>query len=143
MFKEILLPVDLNADISWKTALPIAVALCRSFGARLHIMTVLPDFSSAMVAQYFPDDFEEKALEEASKGLHALTESEAPEGLEVQHIVVDGTIYREVLAIAEKIDADLIVMHSHRPELKDYLLGPNAERVARHADCSVMIIRDE
>jgi nucleotide-binding universal stress UspA family protein len=36
----------------------------------------------------------------------------------------------------------VIVLASHRPELKDYLLGPNAARVVRHAKCSVLVVRD-
>ncbi|MBT6187404.1 MAG: universal stress protein, partial [Rhodospirillales bacterium] len=31
---------------------------------------------------------------------------------------------------------------SHRPALKDYLLGPNAAQVVRHADVSVLVVRD-
>jgi nucleotide-binding universal stress UspA family protein len=59
----------------------------------------------------------------------------------VQHIVGHGTIYREILVRAERTKCDLIVMASHRPELQDYLLGPNAARVVRHAKCSVMVVR--
>ncbi|MFQ5760821.1 MAG: universal stress protein, partial [Acidiferrobacterales bacterium] len=43
--------------------------------------------------------------------------------------------------VAEKAGCDLIVMASQRPELKDYLLGPNAARVVRHANCSVLVAR--
>ena len=43
--------------------------------------------------------------------------------------------------MAKEIGADLIVMGSHRPELADYLLGANAAKVVRHADCSVMVVR--
>ena len=50
-------------------------------------------------------------------------------------------MYEVILAVAKGIDADLIVMASHRPELKDYLLGPNAARVVRHADQSVLVVR--
>jgi len=32
-------------------------------------------------------------------------------------------------------------MASHRPALKDFLLGPNAAKVVRHAKCAVMVIR--
>ncbi len=53
-----------------------------------------------------------------------------------------GTIYQEILSAARKIEVDLIVMASHRPALEDYLLGPNAARVVRHADCSVLVVRD-
>ena len=33
-------------------------------------------------------------------------------------------------------------MASHRPELRDYLIGPNAARVMRHADASVLVVRE-
>jgi nucleotide-binding universal stress UspA family protein len=38
-------------------------------------------------------------------------------------------------------EADLIVVGSHRPAMKDYLLGTNAARVVRHAHCSVLVVR--
>jgi universal stress protein F len=59
-----------------------------------------------------------------------------------RRIVAEGRIYREILKAAQTIQADLIVMGSHHPELKDYLLGPNAAKVVRHADCSVMVVRE-
>jgi nucleotide-binding universal stress UspA family protein len=60
----------------------------------------------------------------------------------VQHVVACGTIYEEILTFAGKHGIDMIVMASHRPELKDYLLGPNAARVVRHAECSVLVVRN-
>ena len=48
---------------------------------------------------------------------------------------------RVILATAKKVRADLIVMAAHRPEFRDYLLGPNAYRVVRHAECSVLVVR--
>ena len=65
-----------------------------------------------------------------------------PNDVTIQHIVGHGSIYQEILSCAKKIGADLIVMASHRPELEDYLIGPNASRVTRHANCSVMVVRD-
>ena len=50
-------------------------------------------------------------------------------------------VYEAILNIARKTGADLIVVAAHRPELKDYLLGPNAARVVRHANCSVLVVR--
>ena len=52
-----------------------------------------------------------------------------------------GSIYREVLKVAGEFGCDLIVLASHRPEITDYILGPNAERVVRHAEQSVMVVR--
>ena len=142
MYKEILLPVDLDNEATWKKALAAAVALCQAFGANLHVMTVVPDFGMSIVSQYFPKDFEKKALTTAKADLQAFANKHVPGGVKVQHTVAHGTIYEEVLNTAKKIKADLIVMGSHRPELQDYLLGPNAARVVRHAPVSVLVVRD-
>ncbi|HWB50665.1 MAG TPA: universal stress protein [Stellaceae bacterium] len=37
---------------------------------------------------------------------------------------------------------DLIVVGSHRPAIKDHLLGTKAGRAARHANGSVLVARD-
>jgi nucleotide-binding universal stress UspA family protein len=64
-----------------------------------------------------------------------------PSGLMVEKIVALGSIYREILRAAQEVPADRIVMGSHRPERKDFLLGSNAAKVARHAKCSVLVVR--
>ena len=53
-----------------------------------------------------------------------------------------ASIYAEILGIAEEAGADLVVVGSHRPAMKDYLLGTNAGRVVRHARCSVLVARE-
>ena len=64
-----------------------------------------------------------------------------PDSIRVQHIVGEGTIYKTIIETADQIGADLIIMGSHRPELQDYLLGPNAARVVRHSAKSVLVVR--
>ena len=142
MFREIMLAIDLNHESSWRKTLPAATALCRAFAARLHVMTVVPDFGMAIVGQFFPQDFERRALDEAQRHLHEFVDANVPKDLPTQCIVAHGTVYGEILREAREISADLIVISAHRPELKDYLLGPNAARVVRHADISVMVVRD-
>jgi len=141
MYKEILLAIDLNDVESQRKAIETAIDLTRTCGARLHVQTVVPSFGMSMVATYFPKDFEEKALESAAQALHDFVRDNIPEDVTVQHVVGHGTIYQEILRSAEDIGANLIVMASHRPELQDYLIGPNAARVVRHAKCSVLVVR--
>jgi nucleotide-binding universal stress UspA family protein len=81
-------------------------------------------------------------METARERLHAYCEQAVPSEVKVQHIVAHGTIYNEIVKAAEQTRCGLIIMASHRPELSDFLLGPNAARVVRHANCSVMIVRD-
>jgi nucleotide-binding universal stress UspA family protein len=63
--------------------------------------------------------------------------------LAVTRLVTDAAnIYKEILGVAEKAEADLVVVGSHRPAMKDYLLGANAGCVVRHARCSVLVAGD-
>ncbi len=142
MFKDVLVPVDLDNPESQKKAVSTAVEMAKAFDSRLHIMAIVPNFGVNVVSNFFPPDFEERAMEEASKQLHSFVKESIPEGIHVQHIVAVGTIYEEILEFANKHQIDMIVMASHRPELRDYLLGPNAARVVRHANCSVTVVRD-
>ena len=141
MYEHILLPVDLGNESSWVKALPTAIEYCVAFGAMLHVMTVMPDFGSPMVAQFFPTDHEDKMMETANQVLHKFVADRVPDSIKVQHIVADGTIYKTIIETADQIGADLIIMASHRPELQDYLLGPNAARVVRHSTKSVLVVR--
>lgn len=143
MYGNILVPVDLNEESSWKKALPTAVEYCKQFGARLHVMTVIPDLRKTLSAQlFFPADFEAKAVAEAKKQLGELVNRSVPKGITAEQNVAVGTIYREIVETARRNKVDLIVMASHRPEVEDYLIGPNAARVLRHFQRSVLIVRE-
>ena len=142
MYRNILVPVDLSDKHSWRKALPTAIRLAETFEAKLHLVTVVPGFPLPIVGQYFPDDFEPKLKEHAAKQLKEFASEQIPDAVPCRRIIAEGKVYQEILNAAKKIKADLIVMGSHRPELKDFLLGPNAQKVVHHADCSVMVIRE-
>ncbi len=142
MFQHILLPVDLANLDSQDKAIDAALNLAGASGAKIHLMTVLPSFGEGVVSSFFPADYQERAIKEADEALVAL-ESEKMAGNDtVSHSIAVGRIYEQILKTQEQLSVDLIVMASHQPDVKDYLLGPNASRVARHAACSVLIVRD-
>ena len=138
-FKKILIPVDLGQASSWREALPTAIDQAQHAGGELHIVTVVPDEPPQLA--WLPEDYSAKMIANANAQLAKLVESEIPEQMSAQAHVRQGTIYSEIVKLAGEIDSDLIVMVSHRPELKDFLLGPNAARVVRHAQCPVLVIR--
>ena len=142
MFKNILVAVDLDDESSWVKALPAALEIARPSNARVHLIYVIPGFGLSVVGQYFPEGTEERILEEAHQSLHAFAEEHVDGNLCDSCVIGNGTVYQEVLDGAERIAADLIVMGSHRPTMSDYLLGPNAARVVRHAGTSVLVVRD-
>lgn len=140
MFRSILVPIDLAHSSSWQPVLPEAIALARQNGATLAVVTVVRDTSSFFEARYLAFQVEE-ALAEARKKLAAIVTPCAAADLPIRQAVRFGSIGGEILAEADECGADLIVMASHRPEMKDYLIGPNAAYVARHASCSVLVLR--
>ncbi len=142
MFKTILVPVDLEHEGASDKALAEAVRQAQISGAEVHVMAVAPTFGMSMVGQFFPDDYERKMLAGVANRLNALIEAKVPADLTSHAVVAHGVVYEEILHTASKIGADLIVVAAHRPELQDYLIGPNAARVVRHGLCSVLVVRD-
>lgn len=140
MSRSILLPIDLSDRESWQKPLAEALSMLGKDGI-LHVVSVLPDFGMAQVGSYFRKDFEKQALHDLGAALTAWVDQNVPDGIDVHPHVLHGSIYDEILRAAEKLAVDVIVMGSHRPALKDYLLGPNAARVVRHARQSVYVVR--
>lgn len=140
MYSNILVAVDLDEPTSWAKSVPTALALSRCFGARLGFVYVVPSLVLALRAQWSEPGVRH-ILDNARTRLATLADECAEEG-EVECYVADGNVYAGILEAAEQLGADLIVLSSHRPEMKDYLIGANASRVVRHARCSVMVVRD-
>lgn len=66
----------------------------------------------------------------------------ARQGLAVDHVFAQGDPAEEILRAAERHRADLIVMGSKGlTGLERYLLGSVSRKVARHASCSVLVVR--
>jgi nucleotide-binding universal stress UspA family protein len=141
VFRDILVTVDPDSPESYARALPQAVELARTHGATLHVMTVVPDFGSSMVASFFPAGFEKKALGRAEEALLELTGTHVPVELEHQIVVAHGRIYQEICRVAEEVKADLVVMASHKPAARDKFVAPNAQQVLQRTSASVLIVR--
>lgn len=139
MFKRILVPVDLGDRTGFDRSMAVGEELAEKHSAELHALVVVPTYSMSIVGSYFPKDHETEVLEASQKQLGDWLAGRR--GGTHGH-VAHGTIYDEIMKVADKLKCDLIVMASHRPELKDYLLGPNAARVVRHAKQSVFVVRD-
>jgi len=141
MYKDILYPIDITEEGSWNESLEVVLEYIQSFKANLHIMTVISDGSMSMVQQFFPKGSVNKMVDQTNTALHDFVKEHVPDSVNVQHIVAQGLVYECIIKTSEQIDADLIVMSAHRPELKDYLLGPNAAKVVRHSKRSVLVVR--
>ena len=142
MFKNILLTVDLGHADTWVKALPVALDAAKASGARLHVMTVVPEVAVPALMRTGPYDYEAKLVPGAKAALDAVR-ARARAGRRRRAAASSPTacVYREILRVAAEIPADLIVMAAHRPQPGDFLIGSNAERVSRRAGCTVMLVR--
>ena len=143
MYKRILAAIDLDDEGGWRSPLIAAAEQTRKFGAeKLVVLTVVREIEAMIYASVSSLSYEMLTAELENKLASCVREVNAYD-LHPQLIVTHGpSIYDQILAFAEDMGADLIVVGSHRPAMKDYLLGTNAGRVVRHAKCSVLVARD-
>ncbi|MGC1694268.1 MAG: universal stress protein [Pseudolabrys sp.] len=141
MYTQILVPIDLADTDLAKPAIETAVSMARASSGTVRLINVLP-MTPVMLAEYVPPDFDVQQRQSAEDAMKIIA---AECGLDSAHIsgtVRQGGIYHEVLEEAKKINADLIVMSSHRPAMRTYFLGSNAGHVVRYAKCSVLVVRN-
>ena len=140
MFKSLLVPVDLTTPEETQRLIRAAGELAGPWGSTLHIVNIVPDLGMPIVGAQFGEGFEKERLKAAHADLDAAV---AKAGVAAQTHVLTGTIYDQAIALADKLDSDLILIGAHRPDLKDYLLGSNAARLVRHSGRSVLVLRDQ
>ena len=134
MYKTILVPIDLSHPEQGSKTLAIARQIGEK-GGRVVALYVNADIPGYVAAE-LPEGLLEKNLIESRAELDMLADKAAAE-TEIR----SGHPPTKILECAEKIGADLIVIASHRPGLRDYFLGSTAARVVRHAPCAVLVDR--
>ncbi len=141
MTKHVLCAVDLTHLETEVHILNRAAELARFYGADLSVVTVLPDYGMPIVASYFNEGAMKEAVRLAEQQLRDFVQNALHDSGSVSQIIEIGTAYEKILATIDETAADLVVMGAHKPELADRFQGPNSARVARHASCSVLIVR--
>jgi len=118
--------------------------------AKIYLMTVIPGIVPGIDQRYAirgemkgSTDYPlQEWKDSAAKQLKGIANKQIPKDMQGGVVVENGTVYREIVEAAKDLDIEHIVMGAHRPSLADFLLGPNSARVARHAGCSVTVVRD-
>jgi nucleotide-binding universal stress UspA family protein len=142
--KTILVATDFS-DAS-DAAVEFASALTEQSGGSLHVLTVIPNAASAPWG-LFGDRFSltgtlEEWRREAMPHLSALLAPAMQERLHTHFATRTGDPTTQILLYAAHHDVDLIVVgtHGHNAAAR-VLLGRVADRVARFAECPVLIAR--
>jgi len=140
MFKQILIPVDLTREEKMPGLLMIAQSLAGNEKATVHLLYV---DESLMHDSSFPCLDEEQLAEHKKVAEEKMAElmRAMPSSLKGMSHSRQGIAHDVILDSAAKLGIDAIIMAARRPGLRNYFIGTNYERVVRHADCSVFVVR--
>jgi nucleotide-binding universal stress UspA family protein len=137
MYHRPVVAIDLE-DRAQAAALVARARSLSDAGAEITLLHVLDDLP-AFVQSELPDEMAQMRRARAMVELRALMDPAWPE--RVAPITRAGGAAGQIIAQATETGADLILLASHKPGLRDLFLGSTASRVVRHAPCSVLVKR--
>ncbi|WP_294612939.1 universal stress protein [uncultured Gilliamella sp.] len=142
MYKKILVPIDILEDELTKKVIPHLEYLAKLSNAEVIFFHTLPVASAIVNAYSFGfDEFKDQATVQTEQWLHKLIDSINLPRENLSFSISFGNPRDEILAIAEEINPDLIIIGSRRPNISTHLLGSNASGVVRGAKTAVLVVR--
>lgn len=140
----ILVPTDFSEDAA--QAVKAASEFAKKFGSKvvlLHAYHVMIPLPAPMGSAYtLPDGFLEDLRTQAIAQVEAEAEKLSESGIESTGIAVSEPASLAIVAEANRLPADLIVMGTRGlTGLKHVALGSVAERVVRTAPCPVLTVK--
>lgn len=140
--KKIIVPVDFSEHSDY--AMEVAANLAKTHNAEILALHML-EISDMLVSASAVKEYSETLLfmKMAKKRFEEFLDKEYLKGVKVTDIVQYHKVFSEVNETAIKHNADLIIMGSHGASgLKEFFIGSNAEKVIRHAEIPVLIIKE-
>lgn len=136
MYKKIIVPIEIGSMEKGEKIFRKAAKLLDD-GGQIILLNVVEDVPT-YVAVELPVNIVEDAMKE---GRDRLDELVAKTGIPATVEVRNGPPAAAIIAAAEHYGADLIMVASHIPDIYNYFIGATADRVVRHAKCSVLVDR--
>jgi nucleotide-binding universal stress UspA family protein len=137
MFSNIAVPFDMAHVEKQAKAISTAADLARHYGASLTLVGVTSNTPSQ--SAHSPDEFSAQLADYAQR-------QSSQYGIPIKaHSAVGVDIAVELEKLLDQaiheIGADLVIMASHQPGFRDYLIRSHSSKLAAHSDLSVMIVR--
>ena len=144
MYRQILVPVDLNDKGFSDKAVELAVWHAKHSNAEIHILNVLPGIHMSMVASYFPKDAANQMKFDVKNQLKEFADKHIDDDVIYKVHVAEGKTYTTILDCAETLGADLIVMHSHkRSKIDKDVLGSVAIKVVMNSQINELVVKPQ
>jgi len=139
--KRIIVPIDFSEHSEY--ALEAAANLAKKYGSELFVLHML-ELSNAILTTAGNAINEEAVFyyKLAEQRFEEFLKKDFLEGVKVTPIVKHFKVFSEVNEVANEHQANLIVMGSHGASgVKEVLVGSNTEKVVRHAEVPVLVIK--
>lgn len=142
--QRILLPTDLSefSSLALRHALPLA----RKFKARLKVVYVIPRLAPVGEEIFLAASWAApaEAWKRAEDDVQTFMASAREARIDYEMEIREGDPWREILAAAEEMPADLVVMGTHgRSGPEKFVLGSVSEKLVRRLPCPVMTVGHE
>jgi universal stress protein A len=143
--KKILVPVDLSNGS--RKAVQYAVPFAKHFNASIVFLHVVPGkcaFDEELGLDGFTPGQKAGLQEDAALKLKALAREWVPPQIPVQIETAQGAQVMEIVSMAQKLNADLIIVSTHgRTGRAHELVGSRAENIVQLAPCPVLVVREQ
>jgi nucleotide-binding universal stress UspA family protein len=141
--KTIIVPVDFSKHSEY--ALKVAAQIAKRYNAEILVLHMLEMsdvvWSSSEALQQEKTAYFFKLAEQR---FTTFLKQPYLDGIKVTSIIKHYKVFSEINTVVETHQADLIVMGSHGVSgLRDYFVGSNTERVVRHAEVPVLVVKQE
>lgn len=138
---KILVPVNFTDES--RRALSYAVTIARVTGASLVLVSVVEDtfpYPELFAWDHPDEDYYRYVRTRSTDRMRELLDEHPAVG-EVQQVVVRGRPAAEIIAVAEQVGADLVVMARQGVSgLRAAIMGSTTESVVRGASCPVLVL---
>lgn len=138
MFSKIMVPVDLAHQGRIARAMSVAADLARHWGAEVIYVGATAETPGSVA--HNPEEYRGKLDAFAAEAGAAHGQKATGHALVLHDPAaeLDGAL----LGASQDLGADLVVMQSHDPGLTDWVWPGHGGKLAAHAHCSVMVVRD-
>ncbi len=141
MFKKILVPIDVDYPRTAAAVYKRTADLAEPSKAEIKLVSVMPGFGMPIVSSYISDEVREEATKRFRASLDKFIADNCRRP--VSSTIRTGKNWEEIIKAAEKWHADLIVVyHNRRREINEVFSRSCSQRVADHATCSVLRLRN-
>ena len=141
--KNIVVPVDFSTQSEY--AFKVAATIAKKHGATLYALHML-ELNEALISSNEGAQMQHTVflIKLAEKRLNEFLDKPYLKGLKVVPVIKHFKVFSEISNLANEHNADLIVMGSHGSEgLKEIFIGSNTQKVVRHSDIPVLVIKEE